>query len=352
MKSTTVIAAAFAMFALAYQTSIVSAAPDISGKVVLANLDRYHVHLRFGTTQRDINPRKASVLSPKKYPVTIEYWSGNTKSGWRKQQITRAGIYGFNFKTGSWILTELKKGTTKRAPAPSRAVLRRRVVRQPVRRAPINADRARWSPLASVLWFGCCIYEFVRDEEDRDLLRQLLIYGREEDAEKFRRWLDASDKIPELYKKDLKEAFDDLEKLSEKDWKDIASADDKDWADAKAELGDLVSEKDWQNLQTDFADINTDDYWKGGTEVDLDDLDLADNLDIDNDGDLDLGNLDVNEDVDLGDLGVDHGSYDLGAYDDYGGYDGAFDVDPGDYGGGYFGDDDFGDFGGGDDFDF
>ena len=78
--------------------------------------------------------------------------------------------------------------------------------------------------------------------------------------------------------------------------------------------------------------------------LDLNDLDVADNLDIDLDGDLDLGGLDLAEDLDVGDLGIDSGSYDLGGFDDFGGYDGAFDVDAGDFGGGYFGDDDFGDF--------
>ena len=48
------------------------AAPDTSGKVVLANLDRYDVYLRVGQSRREIKPRKASVLTPKRYPVTIE----------------------------------------------------------------------------------------------------------------------------------------------------------------------------------------------------------------------------------------------------------------------------------------
>ena len=83
--------------------------PDVAGKVVLANLDRYDACLRVGKTRREIKPKKASILSPKKYPVTIEFWSGNTKVGWRKETVTKAGIYGFNFKRGSWTLTELKK---------------------------------------------------------------------------------------------------------------------------------------------------------------------------------------------------------------------------------------------------
>ena len=46
----------------------------IEGKVVLANLDRYDATVRFGSNRRNIKPKKASVLTPKKYPLTIEYW--------------------------------------------------------------------------------------------------------------------------------------------------------------------------------------------------------------------------------------------------------------------------------------
>ena len=95
--------------------AVVQRPPDVSGKVVLANLDRYDAYLRVGKTKREVKPKKASVLTPKKYPFTIEFWSGNTKAGWRKQTVTKAGIYGFNFKRGNWSLTELKKGTGRPA---------------------------------------------------------------------------------------------------------------------------------------------------------------------------------------------------------------------------------------------
>ena len=72
--------------------AVAQSAPDISGKVVLANLDRYDAYLRVGKTKREIRPKKASVLSPRKYPVTIEFWSGNTKAGWRIQTIEAAGM--------------------------------------------------------------------------------------------------------------------------------------------------------------------------------------------------------------------------------------------------------------------
>ena len=333
--------------------AVAQSTPDVSGKVVLANLDRYDAYLRVGNTRREIKPKKASVLSPRMYPATIEFWSGNTKVGWRKQTITKAGIYGFNFKRGNWSLTELKKGTTRRlSTRPSSRTVRKRIVRQPTRRLPINADRNRWSPLARAAYDAGKIYQFVRDEQDRELLRNLLIRAREdEDYDRLERWIRDA-KIPELYKHDLREAFEDLGRLSDADWKAIDTADEKDWDHARADVGDLISDSDWNNLTTDFAEINTDEFWQDNVDVDLDDLGVADNLDIDLDGDLDLGDLDVAEDFDVGDLGIDTESYDLGGFDDFGGYDGAFDVDPSDFGRGSFGDDDFGDFGGFDDFDF
>ncbi len=88
------------LLALCYASTVLAAAPDISGKVVLANLDRYEAHIRVGSNRRTIKPKKASMLAPKKYPISMEYWSGNTKGGWRKQEIAKAGVYGFNFKKG------------------------------------------------------------------------------------------------------------------------------------------------------------------------------------------------------------------------------------------------------------
>ena len=103
------------------------AATDVNGKVVLANMDRYPVTLKIGSSRRDVQPKKASVVTPKAFPVTIEYWSGNSKAGWQKKTIVSAGVYGFNFQRGYWSLAELKKGITARATPPAR----RTVVRQP-----------------------------------------------------------------------------------------------------------------------------------------------------------------------------------------------------------------------------
>lgn len=337
-------------------------APDVSDKVVLANLDRYPAYVRIGQTRREIKPRKASLLSPKKYPVTIEVWSGNTTAGWRKQTIAKAGKYAFNFKRGNWSLTELKTSGTPTVAARSSVspkVVRQKVIAKPVRRLPINADRNRWSPLARAVYGAGKIYQFVRDERDRDLLREMLIRAREdEDYDRLEKWL-KDEPIPELYKNDIREGFNDLAKLSDADWKEIETADEKDWEEARADLGDLISESEWENVTGDFAEIDSEEFWQDDVEVDLGDLGYTEDLDFE---EVDLGDLDGNdsfdvdgldyaEDFDVGDFQIDNGSYDLGDYDDFGGYDGAMDVDVGDYGGGYFGDDDFGDFGGGD-FDF
>ena len=60
----------------------VQAETSIDGKIVLANMDRYPAHIRVGTKRREIKPQKASVLTPRRYPAMVEYWSGNTTTGW------------------------------------------------------------------------------------------------------------------------------------------------------------------------------------------------------------------------------------------------------------------------------
>ena len=249
-----------------------SAAPDISGKVVLANMDRYPVTLKIGPARRDVQPKKASVVSPKAFPLTVEYWSGNTKTGWRKMTIPAAGVYGFNFQRGSWTLAALKKGTTARAPQPggrpvvrqpgrtvvrqpSRTIVQQRIAR-PVRRYPINADRSRWHPLARAAWFAGSIYQFVRDEEDRDLLRHLLIHGRDKDWRDFAGWIRDTDKIAVPYKEEILDDLRDLSKLSDADWKEIETADEADWQRAREDLGDLISDAE-RNGRTSRATWKT-----------------------------------------------------------------------------------------------
>jgi hypothetical protein len=228
---------------------------------------------------------------------------------------------------------------------------------QPVRRHPINADRYRWHPLARAVWFAGSLYQFVRDEQDRDLLRYLLIHGRDEDWKDFEDWIRDCDKIAMPHKREILEGLDELSRLSDADWKDIETADEADWLRAREDLGDLISDEEWTNIAGDLEDVDAGDYWEDNVEVDFDQLDLADSLE--DDGMLDLGDaVDAVEDYPMDDLDIDTEHYDLGGYDDFGGYDNHFDVDPGGFDeggfddGGYYGDDDFGDFGGFDDFDF
>ena len=380
------------LLALGYSSTVLAAAPDIDGKVVLANLDRYDATIRVGKARRGIKPKKASVMTPKKYPATIEYWSGNNRVGWAKQTIPSAGIYGFNFKKGHWKLVPLKPGKTTcpagtaarptTQPQPGQTVVKnqtvvrqsavqpavgRRAGRLPMRR-PINADRYRWSPLARVAWAAGSIYQFVRDEKDRDLLRDLLIYRRLDDIKAFDRWLDESELIATPHKEAIKEAFEDLADLKDEEWKEIETSDVKDWDKAKAEIGDLISNNDWKDLTDDLGEIDKGDFWEENADVDLDQVEFADNLDIDGDGELEFGDLgDLAENIDMGDIGIDSGSYDLAEFDDFGG--GVADVGEivgdavgglgevvddlggGGFGGGFVPDDDMGDFGG-DGFDF
>ena len=68
------------------------------------------------------------------------------------------------------------------------------------------------------------IYQFVQNEQDRGWVR--------------------GPKISELYKDDLREAFDDLGRLSDAVWKEIDTADEKDWNQACADLGGLNSDSE------------------------------------------------------------------------------------------------------------
>ena len=61
----------------------------------------------------------------------------------------------------------------------------------------------------------------------------------------------------------------------------IDTADEKDWEQALADLGDLISDAEWDNVVGDFDEIDTNDYWEDDVEVDLDDIDFADNVDLD-----------------------------------------------------------------------
>jgi hypothetical protein len=92
---------------------------DLDKKVVLANPAKYVVGIRIGKEQRNIEPKKASVLSPKRYPVTIEYWSGKPETGWVRNEVASAGIYDFRWKDGQWSLNRRAKRTAGAATSRS-----------------------------------------------------------------------------------------------------------------------------------------------------------------------------------------------------------------------------------------
>ena len=129
----------FALAATSIHRVAWSAAPDLRNKVVLANPDRYRVTLRFGKTQRNVEPRKASVLSPKRYPLTLEHWSGKPAVGWAKTQIASAGVYDFRWQGGQWNLSrraqqtaQTSRSTARKAPTYRRSTgSYQRTVRRP-----------------------------------------------------------------------------------------------------------------------------------------------------------------------------------------------------------------------------
>jgi hypothetical protein len=353
---------------------------NIEGKVVLANVDRYAANYRVGSVRKQIAPKKASVLSPKRFPITVEVWNGvRGRAAWERQTIPSAGIYTFRFQNGRWNLAKHQPRPTtsrSRSTVTARPTYRRttgaipRVVRGTGRvyyggRFPLLRRVA-----GDVLW----LYRFVRDEEDRDLIRDIII-GKEIDREIEREILDKLDdmavNLPAYERREFERALNDLNSLSERDLKDLEAATDEDWNQVRDALGDQVTDNAWRELESDFGDIEVDDL----SDQDIADLGEAgiDSLDSDVDiGDLDGGDIDIGdlggtldnidigdlgggiEDIDVGDIGGDFGD-DFGG-DVGGGFDGGgFDYDAGgfdDFGGGF---DDFGggfdDFGGGfDDF--
>jgi hypothetical protein len=349
---------------------------NIEGKVVLANVDRYPAHFRVGTLKKQIAPRKASLLSPKRFPITIEVWNGvRGRAAWVPQTIASAGIYTFRFQNGRWTLAKHQPPPTTtryRSTVNSRPTYSRITGATP--RVVRGSGRAYYGgrfPLlrrvaGDVLW----LYRFVRDEEDRDLIRDIII-GKEIDREIEREILDKLDdmavNLPAYERREFERALNDLSNLSESDLKELEAATDEDWNQVRDALGDQVTDNAWRELETDFGDFEVDDL----SNEDIADLGEAgiDSLDSDIDigdldgGDIDMGdlggtldNIDIGDlgggidDIDVGDIGGDFGGdfggrfdgggfdYDAGGYDDFGG---GFD----DFGGGF---DDFG--GGFDDF--
>jgi hypothetical protein len=224
---------------------------------------------------------------------------------------------------------------------------------------------SRWPLWVRGVWGIAKLYQFARDEEDRDLIRDIVI-GREID-DAIRREIEDAIRdglvaLPHDQQRELERAVDEISKLDPDDWKHISQLPADDWDRLRDEIGEDIADKDWEGLgdwvdtldEPIGEDINLDDI--GIDSMDWD-VDLADLDSIDPDFGADYG-LDM-EDVDLGSIAGDMETMDLSDFQDdgfdAGGFDepGGFDLDPGDYDAGGF--DDFGggfeDFGGGfDDF--
>ncbi len=378
-----------------------SAKIDVKDKVVLANLGKYPVHFRVGSTRKQIASKKASVLSPKRFPVSVEYFNGvKGRPAWEKLTVSEAGVYTFRWQRGRWTAVKLqpkkkRTTTTTRRYTPSRTVRRSvgsrpRVVRSGAAYRPVRRYGPRYPLLARVGRGVLGLYRFVRDEEDRDLLRRLVVDGAIDDAIRDE-IIDNFDKLavnlPADERREFDRALDDLGKLTPDDIKSLEAATDDEWNQVEQGLHDSVDKDLWNNMVDDFSnvdldelsDVETADLDNVGIEDLSEDVDLGDlggddgevlieDLDIGDLGDfgggledIDLGDLDIGDDLDWGGGFDDGGGFDYGGGFDGGGFDdfggGGFD----DFGGGGFDDfggggfDDFGgggfdDFGGGFDF--
>lgn len=357
---------------------------DVDGKIVLANVDRYPAHFRVGKTRKEIKPRKASVLTPKRFPVNVEVWNGvRGNAKWEKQSLASAGIYTLRFQNGRWSLRKAPpRGTTgatqRRYATRPRSSYRRSTGSAPrvVRRSRRPYYGPRVAVLARTAGSALWLYRFVRDEEDRDLLRSWIIgeeIDREIEREIFDRLDDMAVNLPAGERLEFERALRDLDNLSDRDIESIENATDDDWNQVRDYLGDQVTDNAWNEFASDFGDIDVNDL--ADQDIDIGDANI-DTLDADVDiGDIDAGDIDVGdlggtldnvdigdlgggiEDIDIGDIGgdfgADFGGGDFGGGDLGGGFGGGFDGGGFDYDAGGF--DDFGggfdDFGGGfDDF--
>lgn len=408
--------------------SIADAAPpkDLDKKLVLANPEKHLVGLKFGETKRTIQPGKASVLSPKKYPLAFEFWSGKNEVGWTKTQVDSAGVYVFRWEGDRWSMTkrEAKKpeATAPKSSSTSsarrstgsyqRTVRRPTVVQRPRVVQPVYRPRwrgSRYPYWCRGVWGLARLYQFIRDEEDRDILREIIIRGEIDDAirDEIDDWLDDRlEAVPYAERLELQRAIDDIARLDQEDWQGITTLPADEWDRMREDIGSDISDADWNGLgdwadtldqpigdNLDLDDVGVDtmdenidlgDLDDGSDNLDLDmgqdvgDLDMsdiaggADNLDLSDfggggyQGGIDLSDLDLGPSNDvtlgtgdagnigIGDLGVgDAGAGDLGG-GNWGG--GGFDMNPGDYdagsfdniGGGWGGDYGGGDWGGGD----
>jgi hypothetical protein len=313
------------------KVSLAASKINVDGKIVIANVEKHTASIRIAKIKRDIKSRKASVLSPKRFPVTIDLWNGKKgQPAWVPQKIEAAGVYTVRYLNGEWKLTRRQavktpstaRPSTQSTPARTQGVARS-TSRQPSYRrttgSPSRVVRRSGRPYfggrvpvvrrvcGSLLW----LYRFVEDEADRELIRDLII-GREiDDAIEEDLWdrLDGlAVNLPAVDRLGFDRALRDLRDLNEQDLKDLEGATDEEWDQVRDELGDQITDNAWREIESDYAGIDVETL--PAEEVDsLDEIgidELESNIDIDdlegNDavlGDL-AGTLD---DVDVGDLG-------------------------------------------------
>jgi len=352
---------------------------ELEGKVVLANLDRYSLVFRVGKIRKDIAPRKASVLSPRSYPLTLEYWSGNKQVGWKKTSITAAGVYTFRYQGGHWSVARREPESTASRPSESvsrttrRAIYSRSVGTRtgvPVRRGgqTVVVQHGPCVPvLCHVLWAAALIYDHIHDDW---WWRRLLEHKWDDDTRReLEDWLKEHETdLSDDEQRELEKAIENLDSLKEEDWETLEKATDEDWEDARDLLGDKIDDQTWEDLENDLDDIGVEDLTAGelaeletlGIDELSTDVDLSDLGDIEADlgglfDNVDISDLAVDvEDLDIGDMGIDLGDdLDVGGGMDSGG---GLDWDDYDTGGFDSGDDwgsdagSFDDFGGGFDF--
>jgi hypothetical protein len=373
---------------------------SVEGKVVLANVDKHTASFRIADVRKDVAPRKASVLNPSKYPLRIEIWNGNRANArWVEQPIQAAGIYLLRYQNGQWRLTRHSSHAKPAAstPRPSSTV-RQPTYRNPsYRRITGTAPRVargsgrvyrggRFPVLYRVAGSLLSLYRFIRDEEDRDLIRDIII-GREIDREIERELWDRLDdlavNLPAAERLEFERALRDLQNLDESDLRDLDNVTDAEWDTIRDELGDEVTDNAWREIESDYSDLDVE------TQP-VDEIEALDDVGIDSlESNIDIGDLDVTdigtgdlattlddvefgdlgggiEDIDVGDLGTDFEAgggfepgintggegfdYDQGGFNDFGNNMGGGDWGGSDFGAPEFGGGDFGggDFGGGD----
>lgn len=332
-----------------------STADKLKDKFVIANVDKYSVYIRIGGQQKEIKPRKATVLAPRQYPFKFELFNGTRgNASWEEKEIAEAGIYTFRFPGNGWVFTKFeKKASTNQTNA--RSTSRSSSGRTSYRRTTGSSYRTTSSRsygypvLRRMAVAGLGIYKFVRDEEDRDLIRAALL-GEAIDEEKLASLLEGiATQLPQAELLQMQNAIRDLESITQDDLGKLDDLTDGDFDRLGEELGNHPEAELFNDLESDFAeagigdlgDADIGDADLGGADLGGGDLDVGGgDLDIGDGGDLDLGDLDAG-DVDLGDLDLGEGGLggtlddvDLGDLAGEGG-----DLDLGEVGGELFGDD-------------